>query len=222
MSLASFSLCLGYRLVKGAELWSARSKCDFCEHPLDLLSLLPFLGWILRRGKCCYCSRQISFLYPAIEILMGFVSLFLFIKLGLSLSFIFVLFFLFLFLINAYSDYFLLEVFDSISNFCVAFAVLFFVSRYGIDFGRIGLVGLIAVLFCLFIWTVSVILRKKVLGEGDYLVLFAILLVLPDVFFEVLAVACSIGILYCLFKKERRIPFYPFLLVGTVVGLLVW
>jgi leader peptidase (prepilin peptidase)/N-methyltransferase len=46
----------------------ARSRCDACDAPVEGLSLLPVLGWILRRGRCGACGTPIDRRHPVMEV----------------------------------------------------------------------------------------------------------------------------------------------------------
>lgn len=43
------------------------SRCDACLRPLDPLSLVPVLGWLVRRGRCPCAAVSVSWVYPAVE-----------------------------------------------------------------------------------------------------------------------------------------------------------
>ena len=52
-----------------------RSRCDNCKHVLAWSDLVPILSFIILRGKCRYCQKNISPRYFLLEI--GFGCLFL-------------------------------------------------------------------------------------------------------------------------------------------------
>ena len=73
-SIASGVYCAAWR-VKQGESWftSKRSHCDYCGHTLSMSDLIPVIGYILLRGKCRYCGKEIpssSFVY---EIVFGLI-----------------------------------------------------------------------------------------------------------------------------------------------------
>ncbi len=63
----SFLNVCGYRLIEGGSLFS-RSQCPHCSHLLAWYDLIPLLSWFLLQGKCRYCNKHISWLYPFIEL----------------------------------------------------------------------------------------------------------------------------------------------------------
>ena len=48
-----------------------RSECESCGHALSPLDLIPIASWIMLRGRCRYCHRQIDWENPAIEATMA-------------------------------------------------------------------------------------------------------------------------------------------------------
>lgn len=45
-----------------------RSTCPECHHTLAAVDLIPILSWLLLRGRCRYCNRDIGAFYPAMEL----------------------------------------------------------------------------------------------------------------------------------------------------------
>ncbi|MGY3581882.1 leader peptidase (prepilin peptidase)/N-methyltransferase [Bradyrhizobium sp. USDA 4341] len=43
------------------------SRCDACRRPLDTLSIVPVIGFLVRRGRCPCASVRVSPVYPLIE-----------------------------------------------------------------------------------------------------------------------------------------------------------
>jgi leader peptidase (prepilin peptidase) / N-methyltransferase len=46
-----------------------RSVCTHCGHRLAAIDLIPVLSWLALWGRCRYCRKQISWQYPAVELL---------------------------------------------------------------------------------------------------------------------------------------------------------
>jgi len=63
----SFLNVAAYRLVRNEPL-TGRSRCPHCKYALNWYDLIPLLSWILLRGKCRSCAGAISFLYPLTEL----------------------------------------------------------------------------------------------------------------------------------------------------------
>lgn len=55
-----------------------RSHCPACKKVLKALHLIPILSYIYLKGKCAFCKRKISPLYPTIELTSALVYLMLY------------------------------------------------------------------------------------------------------------------------------------------------
>ena len=74
-----FGLCIGsflnvviWRLPHEQSL-NGRSHCPHCHHKLVWYDLLPLVSFVLQGRSCRYCKKLISFRYPLIEALVGFL-----------------------------------------------------------------------------------------------------------------------------------------------------
>lgn len=52
-----------------------RSQCFSCKRHLGPIDLVPVLSYLAFRGKCRTCKSEVSFQYPAVELLTGFLFL---------------------------------------------------------------------------------------------------------------------------------------------------
>ncbi len=52
-----------------------KSRCPKCKHPLRPRELIPVLSWLFQRGRCSYCHKPISAIYPALELVTGLLFL---------------------------------------------------------------------------------------------------------------------------------------------------
>lgn len=80
-AVGSFISVLVYRLhhrEKG--IFKGRSMCIECKTPLKAKDLIPLLSYLTLRGRCRYCSKEISYMYPLIELSAGLIYALLFIK----------------------------------------------------------------------------------------------------------------------------------------------
>lgn len=50
-----------------------RSKCPDCKHTLKPYNLIPLVSRFRQKGKCEYCKKPISTLYPVLEIFSGLI-----------------------------------------------------------------------------------------------------------------------------------------------------
>jgi leader peptidase (prepilin peptidase)/N-methyltransferase len=64
----SFLNMLAWRLING-NLAASRSFCPHCKHTLAWYDLIPVISYFTLLGRCRYCKKSISPLYPIIELI---------------------------------------------------------------------------------------------------------------------------------------------------------
>jgi len=106
----SFINNVAYRLVRKEKFLGGRSKCPLCYHTLKWYELIPIISFILQRGKCNYCKKNISLRYPLSELITGFFCYFLSIKIFTYFSFEEIL--IYLFYLSIFSIFFILALYD--------------------------------------------------------------------------------------------------------------
>ena len=80
LCFGSFASAIIYRIPLG-QSWAAskeRSACPACGSILGSRDLIPLFSWLLTKGKCRYCSAEISPIYPALELLTAITSITIF------------------------------------------------------------------------------------------------------------------------------------------------
>ena len=81
LSIGSFLNVVIFRLGKKRGIFLGRSECANCGHLLKWPDLIPILSFVILKGRCRYCKRQISWVYPSVEIITA-VAFLSFIYLG--------------------------------------------------------------------------------------------------------------------------------------------
>ncbi len=59
---------------------TGRSRCFSCGKQLGVFDLVPILSFLALRGHCRYCGTRISFQYPIVEAISGFMFLLIYLK----------------------------------------------------------------------------------------------------------------------------------------------
>lgn len=232
LATGSFLNCVVYRLeLKEFEkekrsFLRGRSFCPSCKHVLAWYDLIPVISFFILLAKCRYCSRRISIQYPIVEILTALLFLFIF------LFFDNLLFVCFLFLISCFLI--ITFVFD-LKHYIIPDSVIFSAIAITLIY-RICATSSIAQILpfvfsaigaAAFFFTIHAISKGKWLGFGDVKLVFFMGLflgwpeILPALFFSFF-IGAIIGIILILFKKKglkSEIPFGPFLILGTYIGL---
>ncbi|TAL17553.1 prepilin peptidase [bacterium] len=75
--VGSFLNVVIYRLPREESLSTPPSRCPGCGTRIAPWNNIPIISFILLRGKCASCGIKISPRYPAVETLMGVLSLYL-------------------------------------------------------------------------------------------------------------------------------------------------
>lgn len=70
------------KTLKGFLFW--RSYCPKCHHSLHAKDLVPLMSFLLQWGKCRYCKKKISRLYPFLEIITAGIFMAVFGYFGFS------------------------------------------------------------------------------------------------------------------------------------------
>ncbi|MDP3387510.1 MAG: prepilin peptidase [Eubacteriales bacterium] len=78
------NVCI-YRIPVGKSIVFPPSSCGSCDHRLNFIDMIPFVGYFIFRGKCRYCKASYSIQYPMIELLNGVIYALLFYRYGFSL-----------------------------------------------------------------------------------------------------------------------------------------
>ncbi len=66
------NVCI-YRLPNGKSVVFNSSQCIKCQSKLGILDLIPVVSYVFLSGSCRYCEEKISFRYPLVELLTGFI-----------------------------------------------------------------------------------------------------------------------------------------------------
>jgi leader peptidase (prepilin peptidase)/N-methyltransferase len=229
-SLGSFANVLIYRLPAEMSLIRPASCCPKCSRPIKPWENIPFISWILLRGKCRGCGGKISIQYPIIEAVSALIIVLAAYRWGVSyqalaygLLMIGLLSLIIIDLRHLFLP-FLITIPLSVIGFAGA---LFFEMRPWLD----SLIGM-AVGFGVFLIVLYLgewIFKKEALGGGD--VVFGMMAgaflgwksVLLMIF-----MASFLGVILALFllilgKKVlgRAIPFGPFLAAATAICVFV-
>jgi len=104
LCLGSFLTAVIYRLPKNEKIFFDRSKCPHCQNIIKWYHNIPLISFIFLRGRCAYCGKKISLIYPLVELLtaillvlvyskfyqgfLTFIFFTIYILIGITISFI--------------------------------------------------------------------------------------------------------------------------------------
>ncbi|MCK9432971.1 MAG: prepilin peptidase, partial [Candidatus Omnitrophica bacterium] len=80
------NVCI-HRMPKGESVVWPRSHCPQCQKRIPGYDNIPFLSFIILKGRCRYCHQKISWRYPLVEFLTGLLTVVFFNRFGLSYEF---------------------------------------------------------------------------------------------------------------------------------------
>ena len=220
--IGSFISAFTYRYPRGKNFFSGRSRCDSCNAEISWYDNIPLLSYLLLKGKCRNCKREISIRYPIIELgtAATFVIAFLFLP-----NFLF-----FLFIFSLLICVFVIDVEHQIIPDSLVFILIFLGVLYLAVFApnegytRLGTSFLIASFFLI----IHLVTRGHGMGLGD--VKFALfpplLLGWPLSFvwlFGSFLIGAITGIILIFLGKAsfgKKIAFGPFLVISLYITLI--
>ncbi|MGH2569285.1 MAG: prepilin peptidase, partial [Bacteroidota bacterium] len=71
LAVGSFVTVVVERLDTVESFWIGRSHCNHCKKVLSWWELLPFISFLILKGRCIRCNRKIPILYPIFELITG-------------------------------------------------------------------------------------------------------------------------------------------------------
>lgn len=245
----SFLSVIITRSVDGEKgMIKGRSHCPHCHKQLKIQNLIPLFSWIWQKGKCSFCHKAISPIYPALELITGllFVNNFFFLqfadfpilKYAELYSFWFWVKYAYLCLINlslltlCFSDLLKQAIPNAFLIFWIMIALPFMpLSRLLGFLSYQSLLDISAAILTSFILFGGqyIISKGKWLGSGDIYIAIGMALLLGFQL-NILAIICSylLGALISLIlifsqkiKPKKPIAFAPFLCLGTLIAIYV-
>jgi leader peptidase (prepilin peptidase)/N-methyltransferase len=223
------NVCI-YRLPRGESLLFPASRCPHCGRRLNVLDLIPLVGYLLLLGRCRGCRAPISPRYPLVELLTGLIFLQAAGQAGGNWPWlIFACFLACCLIIVFFIDLELQVIPDSVNIAGGAAGLAFNLARGINDFFLPAVAGMIAGYLLMFgIGQLGRFLfRQEALGEGD--MFLAAMLgaclgwsgMLLAVLIGYLAAALLLLVLLALgrVKMGQAVPFGPALALGGLVTL---
>nr|WP_205397482.1 A24 family peptidase [Streptococcus lutetiensis] len=198
-SLASFIGLVVDRFPKESILFPA-SHCNACGKQLRPLDMIPVFSQIFNRSRCHFCKSKIPLWYGIFEFVCGLSTALCYHEVIRPATLFIFFFSMTLSLYDLKHQSFPLLIWLLPSASLLLFLPLNTVSII------LLLLGIIAELFDIKI------------GSGDFLYLASLSLFLDlESILWIVELGSLMGILYCLFYKNKRIPFVPFLFLGYLL-----
>lgn len=240
-AVGSFINVFIYRTVSEKDWVNGRSVCEHCGKKIAWYDLVPIFSYLLLRGKCRHCQHPIAPIHPIVEALVGFVFLWwyfigsVFFRLStppfqaIQPAYWLLAGILLTIILIADILYYLVP-----DEAVLALLIITFLYRVALTLGGqmqlldlgyslLSAVGLVTCFYGLH-W----ITRGKGFGLGDVKLAAPLALILgwPKVLvgvFLAFLIGSVFGVAVLLGGKARfdhKLPFAPFLIIGTLVALV--
>jgi len=227
----SFSNVCIFRLPEGGNIVSARSACRSCQSKISWFDNIPFISFIILKGKCRNCDFKIPYQYFLVELIVGLGFLISYYFYGITVTtlllFILIIFFVIIFFID-------LKHFIIPNELTFPLMTIGFIKSFDPNLNQYlfpnyinsligGLVGYFIIWIIIFGY--KKLKNKEGMGLGDAKLLSAIgfwfgWISIPFILFFSSFIALMFAI-PDLIKKSKtmssKIPFGPYLVLGCVL-----
>ena len=219
--MGSFYTVVGLRLPKHEKFITGRSHCDECNHQLAFIDMIPIISYIFLKGKCRYCHKKINSLSTYMELFTGILFALSFYVFGFSYELFIALGIVTLLIIISVSDISYYVIPDELLIFFTGYFLIIYTLQRGIVNVFFNIFSGF-ILFCV-MYTIMLIgnflFKKESLGGGDIKLMFVEGLVVSPLLglcsiFLGSALALPISFLLLMKKKQKLVPFGPFLLIA--------
>ncbi len=219
--IGSFLNVVIYRLPKKESIVFPASHCTSCGTRLKAWDLVPIFSFLFAKGKCRYCGEKISWQYPAVELLTALLYTLLYLKLGFTIQFLSYIILITLMIICSFIDFKHFIIPNKITYSGIIIGLIFAIFLDHITFVQ-ALLGILIPAGFLFL---IALIYKKGMGLGDvkYVAMIGSFLGWADtllaIFFGAL-LGSIFGIIFILAaktEKKSKIPFGPYLSLGTLL-----
>lgn len=161
------NVCI-YRIPRGESVVFPASHCTSCGVPLKWYNLIPLLSYIFQRGKCSYCGEKISLQYPIIELLDGFVYLYMYSHFGFNIDFIFYSIVFSILIVISIIDFMYQIIPDSLNIIILIIAIIYKIFKYRLYGVSPNIVNsILGILLSSGLFLLIAVISKGGMGGGD-------------------------------------------------------
>lgn len=242
-SIGSFLNVYRYRYPKSISVIYPRSFCPKCKEKIPWFFNIPIISWFLLMGKCNFCKSNISFQYPLVELLTALLlTLNIFAIPHLSSNY-----YVNLIGLTFFSSLLIAASLIDLDNLVIPNNLLILGSLFGLIFNLITrkiyfgenfftiiykyllLSFIFLILFEVFNFIISKIIKKEAFGFGDskYLFMISTWLGIDGALFTFIlsiyigGIISILLILLRLIPRKGKIPFGPYLSISAyIIGMI--
>jgi leader peptidase (prepilin peptidase) / N-methyltransferase len=209
-------------------LFTPRSSCPHCGHPISALENVPILSFLVLKGRCAACRKPIGLRYPVVEALSGALSAYTAWHFGFGLAAAGALVLIWSLIALAFIDVDTQFLPDSITLPLLWTGLLLNLGGVftGLASAVVGAAAGYLALWSVY-WLFKLATGKEGMGYGDFKLLGALgawlgWKMLPVVILLSSVVGAAVGIVLIVAARRGRsvpIPFGPYLAGGGVIAL---
>lgn len=231
LAFGSFlNVCI-YRIPKQLSVVFPSSHCPSCDKPIKPYDNIPLLSYLILRGKCRNCKNSISIRYPLVEMLTGVLTVGIVLSTGINLLSLKYLIFSYILIIVAVIDLDHLIIPNGVTLFGVVSALAFLLAGESGLLWTEAMLGAVLVGGFLYIsgWLGKLLFKKESMGFGDVKLGIMIGLfigwewgiVALFISFFLASLVGVPGLISRRIQFGQRIPFGPFLSLGSILTLFI-
>lgn len=221
------------RMPREESIVTPGSHCTRCKKPIPWYDNIPFVGYIVLRGKCRFCKEKISFQYFIVELVTALMFLWLYFYFGLTGLLVPYFIFVSGLIVATFVDIEHRIIPDEISVGGMVVGIIFSIFLPQLHGEHLYLLGLGKSLLGVLIGGGSIyamgmlgdfLFKKESMGGGDVKLLAMVGAFLGWqsailTFFIAPIFGAVAGIIVKIRTKESMIPYGPFLALGALISL---
>ncbi|HJP19796.1 MAG TPA: prepilin peptidase [Nitrospinota bacterium] len=220
--MGSFSNVCIYRIPLQLSIIRPGSYCPTCKTPLTILDNIPLLSFVFLKRKCRHCQSNISWRYPAVELLTAIFYLLVYMRFDFHVAIIYTLLVTSLIIITFIDiDYKIIPNVITIPAIPIGLVLSYFFLPHSIISALIGMLGGGGLLLLM------AVIYPGGMGGGDIkmVAMLGAFLGWQKVFLTIFLgslIGSVVGIAMIISKKggrKTKIPFGPYLAAGAILSI---
>lgn len=222
------NVCI-YRIPRKESIVFPSSHCIYCGTKLKWYDLVPIISYIILKGKCRYCGKRISLLYPFVEFLHALIYIMLYLKFGLSLDLIYYAIIFSLLIIIFFIDLYYMVIPDILVFMILVATIVYKFLLFLIFEKNLNLINsFLGLLVSGLLFILIIFMSKGGMGDGDVILISSLgfILGIKKILLTIL-LSFIIGAIFSIFMlisnikgMKDPIPFGPFIILGFIISLI--
>lgn len=223
--MGSFLGCMGFRIPNKIKTTYPSSYCPHCKKELKWYMNIPILSYIILKGKCAYCKKEIGLIYFVTELLCSLLFVVNYLFFGFSMNFYISTILSCVLIVTLVSDFLYFYISDRVIILStIAEIIVLFIYLKSDSFKYILFAAIMFGIMFLIKLFGNLIFKKESLGDGDIKLMAVITLGIGLInglcaLFIASVTALFFSIMILKKNKEGIIPFGPFLIIGGLITL---